>query len=116
MTPTVIPRLFTADIEGLVNFIRKVLGGVGEIPPGAPAQLQIGDSLIMVSDGGGAVRQFGGAFLYVYVPDTDAAFRTACALGAEVIEEPADQFYGDRRATVRDPWGNRWQIATPKSP
>jgi PhnB protein len=29
-----------------------------------------------------------------------------------VIEEPQDMFYGDRRATVKDPFGNIWQIAT----
>ncbi len=26
--------------------------------------------------------------------------------------EPADQFYGDRTAGVKDPSGNRWWIAT----
>jgi PhnB protein len=31
-----------------------------------------------------------------------------------VIEEPRDMLYGDRRATVRDPLGNIWQIATHK--
>ena len=29
-----------------------------------------------------------------------------------MIEAPQDMFYGDRRATVKDPFGNTWQIAT----
>jgi len=32
---------------------------------------------------------------------------------SRIIEHPADMPYGDRRATVRDPWGNTWQIANP---
>ena len=52
------------------------------------------------------------AFLYVYVPDADAAFERAMAEGASALEPPLDTPYGDRRATVRDPFGNTWQIAT----
>ena len=43
---------------------------------------------------------------------TDAAFHRAVAEGAEALEEPRDMPYGDRRAMVRDRWGNVWQIAT----
>jgi uncharacterized glyoxalase superfamily protein PhnB len=32
--------------------------------------------------------------------------------GASSLEPPSDMPYGDRRATVRDPSGNVWQIAT----
>jgi PhnB protein len=42
----------------------------------------------------------------------DGTYRRALERGATVIEEPL--FYGDRRATVRDPFGNIWQIATRK--
>ncbi len=51
------------------------------------------------------------AFLYVYVDDADAAYRRALAAGAVALEEPFDTPYGDRRAMVRDPFGNVWQIA-----
>ena len=50
--------------------------------------------------------------LHLYVPDTDALYRSALAAGATSIREPADQFYGDRSAGVRDLWGNQWWIAT----
>jgi uncharacterized glyoxalase superfamily protein PhnB len=65
----------------------------------------------MVSDGGG-VRDAMPGFFYVYVADADLTYRTAIMEGALTIEEPVDTLYGDRRATVRDPWGNIWQIAT----
>jgi PhnB protein len=78
---------------------------------GAPSKIRIDDSIVIVSDGGG-VREPLRAFLYLYVEDADATFRRALNAGAECIEEPADMAYGDRRATVRDPSGNIWQIAT----
>ena len=55
------------------------------------------------------------AFLYVYVDDADEAFQRAIEAGAAVIEEPLDTPYGDRRAMVRDPFGNIFQIAHPMS-
>jgi PhnB protein len=58
-------------------------------------------------------RQYFPAFLYIYVDDVDAAYQRAVDAGAQVIEMPADQFYGDRRAMVKDSYGNVYQIATP---
>lgn len=69
----------------------------------------------MVSDGGG-LREPTPAFLYVYVEDADSTFRRAIAAKAISLEEPADMSYGDRRATVKDEWGNTWQIATHMAP
>lgn len=109
--PAVVPRLFADDIAGLVGFLKSVTGAEGDILPGRPVELRIGDSMVMVSDGAG-LRELSPAFLYVYVPDTDLAFRRALDAGAEAIEPPADLPYGDRRAMVRDPWGNHWQLAT----
>ena len=109
--PNIAPRLISADVAGLVGFIRVVFGASGEIKQNAPSELRIGDSVLLVSDGGG-LRDAMSAFLYVYVADADEAYRRAGAAGAVTIEEPTDTPYGDRRATVRDPWGNIWQIAT----
>lgn len=82
----------------------------GEAHAGRPAELKIGDSLIMVNDGG--ARERAAAFLYVYVADTDAAYARALRAGAQSIEAPAQMPYGDRRAMLADAWGNTWQIAT----
>jgi glyoxalase/bleomycin resistance protein/dioxygenase superfamily protein len=45
-------------------------------------------------------------FFDVYVEDADETYRVAVAAGAESLEKPMDMPYGDRRATVLDPWGN----------
>jgi PhnB protein len=108
---TLTPRVFTADVAGLVQFLREVFGAEGEVNDGRPSELRIGDSMLMVSDGGGA-RQALSSFLYVYVEDADATFARAARAGATTIEAPLDTACGDRRATVEDPWGNTWQIAT----
>lgn len=109
--PSVIPRIVTRDSAGLAGFVREVFGAEGEVRSGAPTEVRIGDSMILISDGGG-VRETMPGFLYVYVQNTDETYRQAIAAGAESIETPADTPYGDRRATVQDAWGNVWQIAT----
>jgi PhnB protein len=50
--------------------------------------------------------------LYVYVDDVDKHFDHAKASGAKIINEPEDQFYGDRRYTTEDPEGHQWFFAT----
>jgi PhnB protein len=108
--PRVIPRIAVEDPEALVRFIQHVFGAVGEFHSRRPSELRIGDSMIMV--GSTMEREAMPAFLYVYVDDADAAYRLALDRGAKSIEQPQDTPYGDRRAMVRDPWGNTWQIAT----
>jgi len=108
---TVTPRIVTSDAAGLVGFLRAVFDADGELRCGAPTELKIGDSFVMISQGGG-VREARPAFLYVYVKNADETYQRAMTAGAESIERPADMPYGDRRATVRDAWANIWQIAT----
>jgi PhnB protein len=109
--PTVTPRLVTPDVAGLVEFLVMVFEARGECREGAPSDMRIGDSMIMVSDGGG-IREALPAFLHVYVEDADETWRRAIGRGAQSIEAPRDMPYGDRRAMIRDRWGNLWQIAT----
>ena len=54
-----------------------------------------------------------GAF-HVYVHDCDATYRRALEAGGTGVDEPVDQSYGERSATVRDAEGNHWYIATYK--
>lgn len=106
---SVTPRIAVADVAAQVEFLRAAFGAVGEVPDGRPAEITIGDSLIMV----GPVIERGPfpAFLYLYVDDADQTYTMALAAGAETVEEPRDTPYGDRRAMVRDPHGNLYQIA-----
>jgi uncharacterized glyoxalase superfamily protein PhnB len=107
--PNVIPRITVDDIKAQVSFLRDVFDAIGEVADGRPAELTVGDSMIMV--GPTIDREPFPAFLYVYVDDADVRFQRAVGAGAQVIEEPLDTPYGDRRAIVRDPFGNVFQIA-----
>jgi uncharacterized glyoxalase superfamily protein PhnB len=113
--PTVTPRLFTPDVAGLVAFLKAVFDAKGELHTDMPVDLRIGDSIVMISDGGG-IREPTAATLYVYVADADQVFGRALAAGARSIGAPEDMPWGDRRAIVQDPWGNSWQIATHRDP
>jgi PhnB protein len=108
--PTITPRIVVSDARGLVNFVRSVFDATGNLQSDAPAIMQIGDSKIMIS--GTESRDATNAFLYIYVEDANDTYRRALKAGASSLEEPTDLPYGDRRAMVRDPWGNTWQIAT----
>jgi uncharacterized glyoxalase superfamily protein PhnB len=100
-----------SDVAAQVGFLRAVFGASGAVDPGRPAELRIGDSLIMVS--AATERDPFPAFLYVYVDDANEAYQRALAAGANSLEDPFDTPYGDRRAMVRDPFGNVFQIAHP---
>jgi len=106
---TITPRIVVRDTAAQVSFLRTVFDATGEIHADRPAEIRIGDSLVLVTLAG--ERDPFPAFLYVYVDDADAAYRRAVAAGAVSLEEPVDTPYGDRRAMVRDPFGNVWQIA-----
>jgi PhnB protein len=108
--PALIPRIAVDSPEGLVSFLRDVFGTVGDFHSNRPSELRFGDSILMV--GSTIDREPTTAFLYVYVYDTDATFQRALDRDAVPLEEPQDMPYGDRRAMIRDPWGNTWQIAT----
>ena len=101
--------MVVADVAGAVGFLGAVFGAAGELQEGRPAEMRIGDSLVMVSQAG--QREGFPAFLYVYVDDVDLACDRAVAAGAVTLEEPLDTPYGDRRGMVRDPWGNVYQLA-----
>ena len=110
---TVTPRIITSKPEEMVRFVKEVFRGEGEFSVNRPAEIRIGDSLIMISNGDG-LREPMPAFLYVYVENVDETYSRAVEAGAETLELPSDLSYGDRRAMVKDAWGNLWQIASHK--
>jgi len=107
---TVTPRIVAPEARHLVAFIKGVFGATGEYRQDRPSEIQIGDSVVMISDAGARSRMT--AFLYVYVNDTDGTYRRALDAGARTLEAPSVMPYGDRRCMVEDKWGNTWQIAT----
>jgi PhnB protein len=83
------------------------------------AEFQIGDSVFMLSDefpamGNRSPKSLGGSAggIWLYVPDVDESYRRAVGAGATSIAPPADMFWGDRFATVRDPFGHVWSMAS----
>ncbi len=50
--------------------------------------------------------------LYVYCDDVDARYEQAKSAGIDVLEEPADMFWGDRLTRLQDADGHVWSFAT----
>jgi PhnB protein len=106
---SVTPRVFVADPRAQVEFLRAVFDASGDVHGDRPAEIRIGDSLVMVSST--EAREPFPAFLYVYVDDVDSTYRRALEAGAISLEPPGETPYGDRRGTVQDRFGNVYQIA-----
>ncbi len=113
---SVTPYLIVNGVADLIEFAklvfgaketRRSLGSSGQIQH---ARIRIGDSHIMMGEPESGSRSMP-AVLYVYVEDVDRTFERALEAGATALREPADQFYGDRNAGVRDHCGNEWWIA-----
>ena len=81
------------------------------------AELQLGPIVLMLSE---AFPEYSlhapdgqhtlGASIHLHVDDCDAWVAQAVAAGAVVEMAPTDQFYGERSARVRDPFGHQWLI------
>ena len=106
---TVTPRMVVSDAAGAVEFLRTVFDAVGQVQAERPTEARIGDSLVMATSA--TEREPFPAFLYVYVGDADLVYNRALNAGAISLEAPLNTPYGDRRAMVRDPFGNVFQIA-----
>ena len=83
------------------------------------AEVRIGDSVVMLSDefpqmGAVSPKTLGGTpfGLCIYLPDVDAAVAKAVAAGCTIERPLQNQFYGDRSATLLDPFGHKWTLAT----
>lgn len=113
---TVVPSIVVKGTEEFMGFLATAFGATERMrfpmPDGtiAHAEVQIGDSVVMTAE---ATEQWGESpsSLHMWVPDVDQAYKRALDAGATSEMEPADQFYGDRSATVRDKWGNRWSLS-----
>jgi PhnB protein len=113
---TVTPYLCVTDAAKLIDFLTKAFDAQLLFKMDGPggrimhAEMTIGDSRIMLAQPEPGKEM--NAMIHLYMPDTDASYKRALAAGATSVREPADQFYGDRSAGVRDEFGNQWYIAT----
>ena len=121
---SVTPMVVVDDAARALAFYRDAFGATDTycLPAGdkvAHAEVQIGDSRVMVMDefpewNAPSPKTLGGATgsFMVYVPDADAAVQRAVKAGAKVVEKVMDQFWGDRVGTVVDPFGHKWMLGT----
>jgi len=111
----VTPYLIARGADKLLDFVKNVFDAQETFRMPGPngtighAEFRIGDSMLMISDGGEEHPPMP-CSLYVYVDDVDATYKRALKAGAKSEKEPADQFYGDRTASVKDFAGNIWGI------
>ncbi|HUB79432.1 MAG TPA: VOC family protein [Bryobacteraceae bacterium] len=123
----VTPYLVVNDAAKAIEFYKRAFGAKElsrmQGPPGkiGHAELQIGDSIIMLADempqmDTKSPQALGGttAGLFLYVQDVDAAFQKAVGAGAKETMPLADMFWGDRYGRLMDPFGHSWSIATHK--
>ena len=123
--PRVIPYLAIDGAAGAIDFYTTVLDAKERMRMPGPegkighAELEIGESVIMLSDEFPDMRNrgpksVGGSpvSIMVYVEDVDATFAKALEKGATELRAVENQFYGDRTGSFEDPFGHLWHIAT----
>ena len=124
--PVVSVYLCAHDAAAAIDFYRVAFGAVETLRMTADdgrvghAEITIGGNTVMLSDehpelGILSPQTLGGTpvTLYLHVEDVDAVYARAIAAGATGEREPADQFHGNRNATLRDPSGHRWMLSQP---
>jgi PhnB protein len=122
---TLTPYLTVDSAAEAIDFYKRAFGAKETVRMESPdgrighAELEIGDSKIMLSDSfPGATtkppKELGGTTMgiFVYSEDVDATMRQAVSAGATVTAEAEDMFWGDRFGSVLDPFGHLWSIAT----
>lgn len=114
MTPFLHPR--KADL--FIDFLKRAFGAelesryADEKGVVHHAVVRIGESVLEMGEAHGPYQPMASMFL-IHVREVDAAYRRALEAGASSIEEPADQPYGERRAGVKDAFGNQWYMSAP---
>lgn len=125
---SVTPYLIMENASQAIDYYKKVFGAKEVFRMDGPngkvghAELQIGDSRIMLADenpqmnmpGQGSATRLGASpvSLYLYIEDVDKVVQRAAAAGAKILRPVQDQFYGDRNGFIQDPFGHFWGIAT----
>ena len=120
--PRITPYLLYEDVAGALEWLSRAFGFRERMRIPGPdgkvghAEMELADGIIMMGCPGpqyqnpkrvGHVTQN----LYVYVDDVDKHFEKAKKEGATILEEPKDQFYGDRRYGAVDLEGHHWYFA-----
>jgi lactoylglutathione lyase len=113
MFKAIFPIVTTTDLGAALGFYRDLLGATVSYefpgPDGEPAYvgLELGTAHLGIgrdpAASAGPSERFS---LWVYADDCDAAVERLRSAGVTIVDEPADQPWGERVARVRDPDGN----------
>ncbi|MBA3647149.1 MAG: VOC family protein [Chitinophagales bacterium] len=114
---SITPYFSVNDAKQFMTFLKKAFSAEEHFRMNrhdgtiAHASMQIGDSMIEVSD---ARPEFPAVSMsvHLFVENVDAVYNCAVSAGAVSVMAPMTQFYGDRESYVKDPFGNNWYIAT----
>jgi PhnB protein len=119
---TLTPYLYFESGAKAIDWYKRVFGASERMrmPGDRPdsighAELEIGDSVLMLADRAeGSPGKLGATSVsfVLYVDDVDGAFKKAIGAGATEVQAVEDKFYGDRMGTLRDPFGHEWSIGT----
>ncbi len=115
---TVTPYLVVEDAEAEIKFLKSAFGATEALcernadKTVKHAEIQVGDSLIMLSQASATWKALQAAF-YLWVPDVDATYAKAVEAGAASISAPEDKAYGHRSAGIVDGNGITWWIGAP---
>ncbi|MFN2387045.1 MAG: VOC family protein [Thermoanaerobaculia bacterium] len=122
---TITPYLSVDGAAAAIEFYKNAFGAkelfrmAGEGGRVGHAELQIGDSRLMLADEypemgfrGPKFRGGTSVMLHLYVDDVDTWFARAVAAGARVSRPVREEFYGDRTGSLEDPFGHSWSLAT----
>jgi uncharacterized glyoxalase superfamily protein PhnB len=121
--PRVTPYLYYEDVAAAVAWLMKAFGFREQMripgPDGRVMHAEVrlhDDGVVMMGHPGPDYRnpkRLGQATqnIYVYVDDVDRHYEQAKTAGAKILQEPKDQFYGDRTYAAEDPEGHHWYFA-----
>jgi uncharacterized glyoxalase superfamily protein PhnB len=123
MVQTITPYLLYEDAGAALDFLSRAFGFAetrrntssdGQVSH-AEMRYRGGEIHLGQTSRPSSPRSYGGTtvLLYVYVDDVDAHCEQARAAGAEILDEPEDQDYGERRYHCLDPEGHSWYFAQP---
>lgn len=123
--PRVSANLAVDGAADAIEFYKSVFGATERLRmEGAPgqvihAELEIGDSVLMLADeapkrGFLGPKKLGGTpvTISLYVEDVDVTYAAAVEAGATELRAPDTKFYGERTAQLEDPWGHHWSLVT----
>src|SRR5262249_22109319 len=117
------PYVCVKDAAKAIEFYKEVFGAKEKFRLTEPngrighSEIELGSACVMLSDefpeyaivasNPSEPRSFQ---IHIHVDNADDFIARAKGLGAEVVREAQDQFYGERSGTILDPFGIQWNI------